>query len=304
MLDAVKLFENLFGELMSEETSELLKFMETFNSENVSVTQNGNAICINVNADVKEEDYNGFVKNVINTIKSIADGCEFTNGLVLKDNLVLELTVGNRPTEIYEYVESENDFDYVGRKSIESDSVDEKKECDDKKKDVYYDVKGNVDMNEGKDDNEKSGVEFYVKERNIDDDIDEMPFAEWLKMNIQDDIDSGFYDDYDFFDADEAIENLISIYGSDVYSLLLDDDDELVGIEVSIVDLCEGIEATDEDIDYITENEKINVLDFMARCISELGFSDVVPEIDYDEDNVDCTQDIEKYKNLFFKLYF
>lgn len=259
-----------------------MKFLETFNSENVSVTNDGKSVVVNVKAEISDDEYNRFVAYLLNLI-------EQSSGEKTED-YTLKLTVGDSKTDVYKYDHEKGKFEFQygeDKEKIEKSDLPVKKE---ENKPVL------------------SGVRCEMNEKN--DIIDEMPFAQWLKSNIQTDIDNGLYkfDSDDLFDVDEAINNLFTIYETDLYGVMVDDekDNKLTGIVVPITALCDIIEPYDTVIDTVLENESGNIAEFVKRCIFELGFSNVIPEVSEhcEDENVTCTVPIEKYKDILFKLYF
>ena len=270
------LFSNLLTGFLSPDF--LMKFLDAFKSENVSVKSDGDSVVVNVNTDVDDEDYDNFVKYLLSVVSAHEVSHDYT----------MKLTIGKRATDVYKYNHESGEFEFVGNEAKEKEQKSEK------------------DLPTKKENNKTvpAGVKCEVKEKN--DDIDEMPFAQWLKSNVQTDIDNGLYefDSDEMFDVDEAINNLIAIYDTESYEIMTNEKNELIGIRVPITALCDIIEPCDTTIDIVLEKEGGNIAEFVNRCIFELGFSNVIPDTIEGGENVTSTEPVEKYKDIFFKLYF
>ena len=270
------LFSNLLTGFLSPDF--LMKFLDAFKSENVSVKSDGDSVVVNVNTDVDDEDYDNFVKYLLSVVSAHEVSHDYT----------MKLTIGKRATDVYKYNHESGEFEFVGNETKEKEQKSEK------------------DLPAKKENNKPvpAGVKCEVKEKN--DGIEEMPFAQWLKSNVQTDIDNGLYefDSDELFNVDEAINNLIAIYDTESYEIMTNEKNELIGIRVPITALCDIIEPCDTTIDIVLEKEGGNIAEFVNRCIFELGFSNVIPETIEGDENVTSTEPVEKYKDIFFKLYF
>lgn len=269
------LFSNLLTGFLSSDF--LMKFLDVFNSENVSVKSDDDSVVVNVSANVDDDDeYDRFVRYLLTVIS--AHECDH--------DYMMKITMGDRNTDVYKYSHEKGEFEFEYTENKEKKENNELPVVPENNKPV------------------PAGVKYELKENNG---IEEIPFAQWLKCNVQEDIDNGMYEldsEECLFDVDEAIDTMLTIYDTDLYDIITDDKNNLVGIEVQASVLCDIIEPCESMIDVILENEQNNIAEFIKRCIFELGFSNVVPETVEDDENVSCTEDVDKGKNIIFKLYF
>jgi len=256
---------NLFSDLLSSilfpsDDVDLLDLTESF-LNNVSVDYDGNVCSIEVKENMDDKNYS----DCIDSLLSIASN---VRKMFIEDGGKFDLTikVGDRQPAMYSY---------------------------DQEKDGFVEVYGEEDV--------KSNVE--TKSESLDNDCDlndltgsPMTFAQSLCRDIQ----RKHEIDYKF-DVDHAIKELERIWMTDDYELIYSDVNNNVinGIIVPIETLNNDMIPSEEFIDFFVANGNKSISEFINKCVSELGFSDVVAHIH--EMNI---QGCESYATIVFHMYF
>ena len=268
MLELLNKFLNSDPKLKSA-----LKFLDNAESLNVSIKEDGNAVNIITNKDLNDEEYKEFVDGVLATYETVAK-------LVGDDKFVISIQCGSRQIDTYIY--KDNEFVLAEPKK-------------DIKKVVKY-VTPKTEVKENKVvlnlDKDKANIDKVIdnfKESDtkciINDKTAPLSFAQNLKNRIVKEIE----ENNDLFDVDFAIEMMNDIFDEGAYDPIYDDKGEMVAIDVPVEYLVEDFDGLSDDAKQILEGDGKRVFDFVNRCISELGFSNVIPSYLKEDDNSDYT---------------
>ena len=128
-----------------------------------------------------------------------------------------------------------------------------------------------------------SGNKFPIKDNTVNEqESTPLCFAADLKNRISKEIEE---ETEDLFDVDYAIEKMHSIFEEGAYDPIYNDEGEFTGIYVPVEYLVEEFDGCGDDACVILNEEGNNVYEFVKGCISELGFSNVIPECEALEDD-------------------
>lgn len=286
------MFDKLLNDFLEgfdvSELKSALKFLNDAETYKVSIKEDGDNVHVTTNKEMTDDEYKEYVDGVLATWKTVSS-------LVSDNNFVVYIKVGNRPEDVYKYNKDKGSFEV-----IEANPEDKTAG----KIEPYVMAKTE---NKGASDSEKyklnvkdllkkynnSNTKFEVKD-NSKEEVQDAPvsFAQDLKARIDHEIAEGYYDD--IFDVDYAMEQIKDVFDDGSYDVIWEGE-KAIGIAVPVEYLTKEFDGLNDDARAILEGEGKNVFAFVNRCISELGFSNVVPE--YNKVDND-------YTGISFKFYF
>ena len=286
------MFDKLLNDFLEgfggSELKSALKFLNDAETYKVSIKEDGDNVRVTTNKEMTDDEYKEYVDGVLATWKTVAS-------LVSDNNFVVYVKVGNRPEDVYKYNKDEGDFELIEAKPEDKAVVKFEPYVAPKteNKGVFDSEKYKSNVKDLLEKYNHSNTKFEVKD-NSKEEVKDAPvsFAQDLKARIDREIEEGYYDD--IFDVDYAIEQMKDVFDDGSYDVIWEGE-KAIGIAVPVEYLTEEFDGLDDDARAILEGEGKNVFDFVNRCISELGFSNVVPE--YNKVGND-------YTGISFKFYF
>ena len=238
-----------------------LKFLDNAESLNVSIKEDGNTVNIITNQDLNDEEYKEYVDGVLATYETVAK-------LVEDNEFVINIQCGSRQIDTYIY--KGNGFTIVEPKKDSKEVVKyvaPKIEVKDNKG-LFNPDKHKVNVDKVIDDFKASNIKCTINDKTAP-----LSFAQNLKNKIVKEIEENHY----LFDVDFAIEMMNDIFDEGAYDPIYGDNGEIIAIDVPVEYLVEDFDGFSDDAKQILEGEGKRVFDFVNRCISELGFSNIIP---------------------------
>ena len=101
------------------------------------------------------------------------------------------------------------------------------------------------------------------------------------------------------FDSETAIKCFKNIIENGDYWPKYDKDNNIVSIIVQTEKLIPDFDGTQDDINFITKKDTVEISKFIYSCITDLGFKNVIPYINQDINEVGLNEPMNVFEFLF-----